>query len=269
MSGPLRSRTWGAVVLVTTTVLVTATPALTACSTTRIPVRTTITPSDEPTPTPATTVTGSPTATPTVGPSTGQQTAAAALVAKVGLTTADLPAGSALAIKLAPGGDQVAGQITLDNCGHQFVTEKRRVARRQVTLVDARGRQSGLSGEVVVYDSARHAAEALQEWRTSVDACQAGTLIQPQVAGAPRLRYDSVSTAADESLPVAENTVTTAALTLAATRARRYRVTVLQQYGSALDVVSLQTSSQPLRSQINQLMVLATATGKRLSTTNS
>jgi len=50
---------------------------------------------------------------------------------RIALQAGDLATGYKL--QLMPGGDKVAGQVTLDNCGFDFTTEAHRVARASTT----------------------------------------------------------------------------------------------------------------------------------------
>lgn len=237
---------------------------LSACSTRTIPVRTTITPAEEPIPTLATTSSGNEfgLASPA---STGADPQVLALVDKITLRAGDLPGDSGLTVRPATGGDQVGGQATLDNCGHRFSTERHRVARRQVAVLDSAGTPIGMSHEVVVYASPDYAGQALREWHASVTACRKGTMVQPSQAGASRVRYESETTVSDDALPVGENTVTTIVTTRTADRSQRHRTAVLQRQGAALSIIWLETGAAPRRSQLTRLRSVAQATGHRLA----
>lgn len=89
-------------------------------------------------------------------------------------TAADLPAGTSMT--LIPNGDKVAGERTLDGwCSMAYASEKNRVERRQWELVQ--GTQStGLSIEVVAYDTPDHAAAALAEFTQFSSSCRNVTL---------------------------------------------------------------------------------------------
>jgi len=71
------------------------------------------------------------------------------------------------AVRLLPAGDQVHGQVTLDNCGYRFRSEAHRVARRQYEVLDAAGRKIGLSNELVADDWPGQAARAPGSWTPS------------------------------------------------------------------------------------------------------
>jgi hypothetical protein len=72
---------------------------------------------------------------------------------------------------LMDGGDQVDGQVTLDNCGFDFTTEAHRVARRQYLVVDSSATPSGLSDELAAYDSPAQAPKAVAQWLASAATC--------------------------------------------------------------------------------------------------
>jgi hypothetical protein len=83
-----------------------------------------------------------------------------------------------------PGGNQVAGQVTLDLCGYRFRTESLRLARRQVAYV--RRGTAVLSNEVVAYKPGG-AASALREIRTAIAHCPAG-FVRSTVSGVGELK---------------------------------------------------------------------------------
>lgn len=145
----------------------------------------------------------SPTAATSSTPPPKVTTSPANLVAQVGLTNKDLANG--FTVKLMDGGDQVAGQVTLDNCGYAFTTETHRVARRQVTLITDKGQPSGASNEVVAYDSPQSATQALTQFRASVKGCPKGKFEKSTVAGVPDLRYVVSTVTQSASLPVKDN----------------------------------------------------------------
>lgn len=267
MSGPVRPRPRTAVVFLTAGLL------LAACSTTKIPVQTTITPSAEPVLTDTTpgTQTGTETDQPTAGPSgvTDPTDAAEAtqLATRIAIQPTDLPSPWAeMRIKVPPNGDKLTGFPSLENCGYRFGSEEDRVVRRAVTVSDADGKDTGVFNEVVIYDTPAHAAAALREWRSSVNGCRLGTIFQPQGEDEPRLRVESESTTTNSALPVTENTVTMITATaLSSPRARLSMMTVLQLQDRVLDIVWVVSPTPLTRSKIASGTTLAAATGRRLT----
>jgi hypothetical protein len=85
-------------------------------------------------------------------------------------------------------GDKVAGQVTLDLCGTNFPSERRRRARHQVGVVDSKQRYTGVSIEAVLYDSSAGAQQAMREVRGAKADCPSG-YVRGDVAGDPPLRY--------------------------------------------------------------------------------
>lgn len=257
MSGPARSPHGADLVFVTAGLL------LVACSTTRVPVQTTVTPIDEPFPTSVTAVSDASTTSPTDGDAVRL---ASGLAAELVLRPADLPSPWAgMQIQLPPDGDKLTVG-SLDNCGYQFSTEKFRLARRQVAVVEATGRDVGVSHEVIVYDSPAHASAAFQEWQSSVNGCRRGTVFRSPVPGSPRIRLDTASTAADSTLPVAQNLVTkTSATILSASRSRLHGIALLQLQGTVLDVVRVRSTAPLTVSMTKAAVALAAAAGRRLA----
>jgi hypothetical protein len=103
-------------------------------------------------------------------------------VAQVVLTPSQV--GSGLTLKQFPGGNQVAGQVTLDLCGYTFHSEALRVARRQVGY--ARGGVPVASNEVVAYKPGG-AVTALAEVRAAIAQCPAG-YVSSRVRGVGQLK---------------------------------------------------------------------------------
>ncbi len=111
------------------------------------------------------------------------------LVRQVAFTDADLKGG--LRTSMPKGGDQVKGQVTFDLCGYRYKSEAHRVARRQVLVLDAERRFTGMSNEVVVYDSVASATRALTELRTALAHCP-HTYVRDAVAPHPQVLYSAV-----------------------------------------------------------------------------
>jgi hypothetical protein len=129
-------------------------------------------------------------------------TAAAALVATPAQTVAAVvlrPAQVApnVTLKRLPGGNQVAGQVTLDLCGYTFHTEALRVARLQVAY--ARGATPVVSNEVVAYKPGG-AASALHELRAAIANCPGG-YVTSKVRGIGQLENSITRVSAPGTLP--------------------------------------------------------------------
>src|SRR5665213_3608239 len=87
-------------------------------------------------------------------------------------------------LKQLPGGNRVAGQVTLDLCGFTFRTEALRLARLQVAYT--RGGTSLISNEVVAYKPGG-AAAALRELRSAIAHCPTG-YVSSRVRGMGQLK---------------------------------------------------------------------------------
>ena len=107
-------------------------------------------------------------------------------MASIALKNTDLAHGYSL--HLVPGGNKVAGQVTLDNCGYDFTTEAHRVARRQYRMLDSASADTGLEIELVAYDTAAYAAKAVAQWHTAATTCP-DKPVHSTVAGEPDLAY--------------------------------------------------------------------------------
>ena len=239
---------------------------LSACSNTVIPVQTTIVPSDEPLTTSITTSVATVTGTPEPTGGDAVQVASEALAARLVIRPADLPSPWAgMEVRLLADGDELS-KGGLDNCGYTFRTQRYRLARRQVGVLDAISQDAGVSNEVIVYDSSAHASAAFREWQNSVSGCRRGTVVRSPAPGSPRIRLDVESTATDPTLPVAQNTVTmTSSTVLSASRSRLYGITLLQVHETVLDVVQVRSTVPLTRSKINAATALAATAGRRLA----
>jgi hypothetical protein len=205
-------------------------------------------------------------ATPAAAKSTGPaavKLAPAALVKQVTLRNSDFKGG--LKLKLERGGDKVAGQVTLDNCGDSFSTEAHRVARRQLELVSAKGQDSGIGNEAVVYDSPKQAAKALKQFRKSVVGCRKHVFHKSKAAGVPDLKYEVNTLAKASGLPVKDNAVVTQRIAAKGFNKPLFAVVILQRQGSALSAVFLQSVTKPTDAEVANLHTLAAITGKRLA----
>jgi hypothetical protein len=102
-----------------------------------------------------------------------------------------------VSLKQLPGGNQVAGQVTLDLCGYTFHTEALRVARRQVAYM--RAGVPVISNEVVAYKPGG-AAGALRELRAAIAQCPAG-YVSSKVKGMGQLKNTIRHIAVPGALP--------------------------------------------------------------------
>jgi hypothetical protein len=210
--------------------------------------------SAEPTPSPSVKVSQAPAISPT------------AQVAKVVLSKADVAAG--YEIKLEAGGNTTKGQVTLDNCGYAFTSESSRIARREVDVNDPKHRYTGLTNEVVAYDSVAHAALALNQWRASMKVCKKNVYWTPRQKDTPPLKDLSFSEGADAALPVKDNVVSSFVFTAKGQPGRYYETVIIQRQGTILDAMVLQGTATPTKGEINALSALAVASGKRLAVTS-
>lgn len=108
-------------------------------------------------------------------PATGWQPGALAVgeaaLAEVGLRDADLERGSRA--EMLPDGTSL-GIPTLDFCEARYPSESRRVKRAQIGGFDEDGKYAGISTEVVIYESAKAAREALAEVAAARRDCPVG-----------------------------------------------------------------------------------------------
>lgn len=101
---------------------------------------------------------------------TTQARSAGEILSAISLSASD--AADAGGFGLIAGGDQVAGETTLDLCAGDYPSEKLRVARRQVEIA---ADPLWVSSEAVVYQSAKAAGQAMSELSKTVAACDSGT----------------------------------------------------------------------------------------------
>jgi hypothetical protein len=85
-----------------------------------------------------------------------------------------------------PHGTEVRGQVTLDVCGFGFKSERRRVARLQVTFIRNDGTGPFLSNEVVDYEHG-WAKKAMKELRKAIATCPKG-FVKSTIPGAGMIR---------------------------------------------------------------------------------
>ena len=80
----------------------------------------------------------------------------------------------------------MSGQVTLDYCGGYYPSEMIRIARYQTTIVDKAGHP--IASQESVYYPVDGAAEALQEMRAELLACDPDEYVPSDVAGNPAVR---------------------------------------------------------------------------------
>ncbi len=91
------------------------------------------------------------------------------LVQAVSLTDADMAPGSTL--RLPPGGDEVAGEISLDLCFARFPSEALRVERNQVVATRDGQQEEWVSSEAILYASPADAEQAMGELTKARASC--------------------------------------------------------------------------------------------------
>jgi hypothetical protein len=182
-------------------------------------------------------------------------------LASAALSQSDLSTG--FTIKLIDGGDQVNGQITLDNCGFNFTTEANRVARRQYDIVDQTDQDTGVSNELVAYDSAASATLALSQWHQAAATCPK-TPVHSTVAGEPDSTIVvTTNTLGNTTLPISTNSVIVESIT--AEGDTEYFVAAIQIHGQFLDAVYDNVGDPPDADEMNGVLQLAATTGVRLA----
>jgi hypothetical protein len=192
-------------------------------------------------------------------------TTPAALVEQVVLAAGDVATG--YAVKLIPGGDRVAGQVTLDYCGYRYASEAHRVARRQVAVYTSSGDMVGASNEVVAYDTPAHAAEALAEFTAAVKRCPRNVFAKGTVSGQPPIRYDKGTLSTSTQLPLPGNAVVMITETAKGIPGHLYNVYIMQVRGTVLDAVYLTSQLTLTQDDLAAAMHLADLTGQRLGGT--
>jgi hypothetical protein len=186
---------------------------------------------------------------------------------KIALRSSDFRPGNT--ISLTPDGDQVAGQVTLDNCGFDFTTEAHRVARRQYLLANSAGQNVGLSNELVAYDSPHQAALALRQWYKAAAHCPSHA-VRSAVVGVPSLKVRvSQDVRHRTGLPnklnviTAEKARTTDAAGLDGQHTL-FNISILQVRGRILDAVYVTEARQLTHDEVAIALHMADVTGRRL-----
>lgn len=103
------------------------------------------------------------------------------LLAAVSLTDHDMADGSVL--QLLPGGDEVAGQISLDLCFADFPSESLRVGRNQVAGTRADDADLWVSSEAILYGTPEQAEQAMDELASARAGCPSGEEVTSTLTG--------------------------------------------------------------------------------------
>jgi hypothetical protein len=188
-------------------------------------------------------------------------TADGLVLQQIALKVSDMTVGYTFG--LIDGGDQVADEVTLDNCGYDFTTESHRVARRQYAAEDTSGGYTGLSNELAAYDTVAEAVKALAQWHTSASSCPT-TPVTSSVSGDPATAYTVLSNDVGVAgLPVPSNAVTVESQ--ASSDGTFVEITMLQQKGRYVDIVYIDSDSAPSASDLALAEQVASITGRRLA----
>jgi hypothetical protein len=89
-------------------------------------------------------------------------------------------------VQLYDGGDQVAGQVSLDLCAAHFPSEALRTSRWQVGVADPKGNET-MSTEALVYRDVNATTQAFSELRAARANCPTG-FVTSAVDGEPPLK---------------------------------------------------------------------------------
>jgi hypothetical protein len=184
------------------------------------------------------------------------------VLAGVVLNASDLRKGYTL--KLNSGGDQLAGHPSA-YCGYKFTTDPQRTARHEIVLLTPKGEKTGISEEVVAYESSESATKALSELRASVMVCETGVFKPTGVRGEPDWRYDVSKVSPLPSLPVKDNALVEFAVSGKGTTNRIFGVAVFQRQGKVLDTVVAYSGAEPTAADVATITAMATIPGKRLA----
>jgi hypothetical protein len=128
-----------------------------------------------------------------------------------------------------------------------------------------RNRRFSLSNEVVAYDSPERAAEAINEFRMSVETCPKRAFHASAVQGVPDLKYPVNRLRTAPNLPVEDNAVATFVVRARNSDRRLREIIVFQRRGTVLTGVYLASFSRLTSSQRATLRALVHVTGERLA----
>ena len=165
-------------------------------------------------------------------------------------------------IRLIRDGDQVAGQVTMDNCGFDFTTEADRIARHQVVVVDSHG-PGGVSNEVVAYDSPQDAALAAAQWYRSAAHCPPTPQLGSIAGEGMVLTKVAENLRSASFLPNPINVLTIESQSQGKITA--WAIDILQVHYSVLDAIWIEQLARPNAQDIAKAITLARSTGNRLA----
>jgi hypothetical protein len=205
---------------------------------------------------PSATTTSSAAPSPTADPASARR-----LVTEIALRDADLLKG--YRVQTIEHGDEVAGQVTFDLCGHEFASEAHRTARHQGGIVSGSGESQGASNEVVAYDSEAAAKAALAEFRDAVRACPKNREVPAGIRGGAPRRYLAATVRTEAALPAKDNAL--AVLTLRkANGSKLYQLLIVQRQGAVLDNLYVSQPERVIASDEQTAVGVAAKTGRRL-----
>jgi hypothetical protein len=200
------------------------------------------------------------------GPTSAADAALGAELAAAALKPTDF--NTPTVVKLFDKGDQLAGQVTLDNCGFTFTSETHRVARREYEIDSSTGQGTGIGNELVAYDSPASATLALNEWKQSVSTCPK-TPVKSTVPGVPDLTMVVKTNSTNATLPIPTNVVTLETGTSKDDEANSVPATwffaVIQVHGRFLDAVWFSGPIDPTGPLTDGLVKFAASTGARVA----
>ncbi|MCW2525075.1 MAG: hypothetical protein JWO63_3410, partial [Frankiales bacterium] len=151
----------------------------------------------------------------------------------VALKASDFAAG--FAVKLGPSGDVVKGQTTLDGCGFDFTTEAHRTARRQYVVLTSTQQDTGVSNEVVAYDSADNALLAAAQWSQAASTCPTKP-VASTTKGVPAITFKVLQNNLNNAaVPLKPNVLTVESE--ASEGLTIYTIALMQVKGPYLDIV--------------------------------
>jgi hypothetical protein len=167
-------------------------------------------------------------------------------LAAVALTATELGAGYAR--RLYPGGNQVAGRVTLDLCGGGYASEALRTGRLQYGYVTARKTDVWLSNEVVSYRPGG-ARQALREIATHIRRCPSGPVDSP-VLGTPPISYHFTRLSTRGLLPGAIAVLIHMKATVKGKQLAASSVAVYQARGDVLSALYSHTGTDAAQSRL-------------------
>jgi hypothetical protein len=152
---------------------------------------------------------------------------------KVALRNSDLSGGASF--ELIPGGDKVAGQITMDFCAGDYPSEALRSTRFQQAALD-RDDNVVVNNENVTYKSADGARQALDEVRTVFQLCPRDQF-RPSKAPGLEFKFNFQAVPDDQLGPVAADHVALAGEISVATGESEPAIYTFQRRGKVVVAV--------------------------------